>query len=270
MKHAHEISSSSGNAKTGSGKAATKGARTALSACFRVAWNSRTRLPALLRNLCRTRRETALQGQPPQQIEPARVIACKTCGQVQQLESLPCGHRVECARCGEVLLRQTPFSRERTAAFSLAALFLYVPANIYPVMVMQYLGRQTENTVWGGVRALWQDNMWGVAIIVFLASILVPLLKLLGLFFLVTYHGERWRNERRRIYKFIEKIGPWAMLDVFLLAIMVGVIRFGSFATVIPGPGIVAFTSVVVLTLLASASFEPRLIWKDGTFEHDA
>jgi len=197
------------------------------------------------------------------------MIACKTCGLVQRLEQLPHGHRAECARCGEVLLRDRPFSRLRTAAFSLAALFLYVPANIYPVMVMHYLGRETTNTVWGGIRALWRDHMWGVAIIVFLASMLVPLLKLLGLFYLVTVRHSPRHKFRLWLFKFIERIGPWAMLDVFLLAIMVAIIRFGKFATVIPGPGIIAFTAVVVLTLLASASFEPRLIWEEKEFECD-
>jgi paraquat-inducible protein A len=198
------------------------------------------------------------------------LISCKTCGLVQRLERWPQGYKIECARCGEIFWRGGSFSRARTAAFSLAALLLYVPANIYPVMAMEYLGRETENTVWGGVRALWRDNMWGVALIVFVASILVPLLKLFGLFFLVSIRSARWQKIRTRIYKFIAQIGPWAMLDVFLLAIMVAVIRFGRFATVIPGPGIVAFTAVVVLTLLASASFEPRLIWKGEHFECDA
>ena len=198
------------------------------------------------------------------------LIFCKTCGLIQQLDHLPRGHQAECVRCGELVLRDSPYARPLTAAFCLAALFLYVPANIYPVMMMHYLGRETENTVWAGVQALWRDGMWGVAIIVFMASILVPLLKLLGLFFLVSVRGPRWQKGRTHIFKWIEKIGPWAMLDVFLLAIMVAVIRFGKFATVIPGPGIVAFTSVVVLTLLASACFEPRLIWKGENFECDA
>jgi len=198
------------------------------------------------------------------------LVSCKTCGLVQQLEHLPPGYQAECARCGEVLMRNRSYSRALTAALSLAALFLYVPANIYPVMSMHYLGRETENTVWAGVQALWQDGMWGVAIIVFAASMLVPLLKLLGLFFLVAVRGSRWQKLRTRIYKIIEKIGPWAMLDVFMLAIMVAVIRFGRFATVVPGPGIVAFTAVVVLTLLASATFEPRLIWKGETIERHA
>ncbi len=199
-----------------------------------------------------------------------KLISCPTCGLVQRLEHLPSGYKVECARCGEVILNCHTYGRALTAACSLAALFLYVPANIYPVMSMHYLGRETENTVWGGVQALWHDGMWGVAIIVFMASLLIPLLKLLGLFFLVSVRRPRWSKLRTLIYKFIEKIGHWAMLDVFLLAIMVAVIRFGRFATVIPGPGIVAFTAVVVLTLLASASFEPRLIWKGEDIECDA
>lgn len=195
------------------------------------------------------------------------LISCKTCGLIQSLPPRPPGYKVECARCGDVIFRDRSYSSAKTAAFSLAALFLYLPANLYPIMAMHYLGRESENTVWGGVRALWQDGMWGVALIVFCASIVVPLLKLLGLCFLVTCHAPCARKFQVRLYKIIEKIGPWAMLDVFLLAIMVAVIRFGRFATVIPGPGIVAFTAVVVLTLLASGSFEPRLLWKEESIE---
>jgi paraquat-inducible protein A len=197
------------------------------------------------------------------------LISCKTCGQVQRFSAPPNGFRVECGRCGDVLMRKRSYPRASTAAFALAALFLYVPANIYPVMVMQYLGRETENTVWAGVRALYHDGLWGVATIVFCASILVPLLKLLGLIFLVSVRGSRWQKGRTRIHKLIKIIGPWAMLDVFLLAIMVALIRFGSFATVIPGPGIFAFTAVVVLTLIASANFDPHLIWENTLREHD-
>jgi paraquat-inducible protein A len=152
---------------------------------------------------------------------------------------------------------------------ALAALCLYVPANIYPIIVMEYMGRHTENTVWGGVRALYQDRMWYIAVIVFAASILVPVLKLAGLFFLVMNRGPRWRKTRTWVYKTICRIGPWAMLDVFLLSVLVALIRFGRFATVIPGPGIIAFASVVVLTMLASSSFDPRLIWKEDFFEPD-
>ncbi|HEY1718485.1 MAG TPA: paraquat-inducible protein A [Verrucomicrobiae bacterium] len=195
------------------------------------------------------------------------VVACETCGLVQQFENASPRHRVHCARCDSLLQRHRPNSRARTAALALAALCLYVPANIYPIMVMEYMGRHTENTVWGGVKALYKDHMWYVAAIVFAASILIPLLKLAGLFFLVVNRSWRWQKTRTWIYKAVCRIGPWAMLDVFLLSVLVALIRFGRFATVIPGPGIVAFASVVVLTILASSSFDPRVIWKEENFE---
>ena len=197
------------------------------------------------------------------------VIACKICGLVQRLENVPPRHLAECARCDGILQCYHPNSRARTAALSLAALCLYVPANIYPIMVMEYMGRHTQNTVLGSVRALYRDGMWAVAGLVFAASILVPLLKLFGLFFLVTNLGRRWQKARTLVHKAICIMGPWAMLDVFLLALMVALIRFGKFATVIPGPGIFVFASVVVLTILASSSYDPRLIWKEEIFEPD-
>jgi paraquat-inducible protein A len=123
----------------------------------------------------------------------------------------------------------------------------------------------SESTVWDGVVLLAQSRQWFVAIVVFLASIVIPLLKLAGLFFLtVTSRLEtrRWLRTRTRLYRFIDVIGPWAMLDVFLLAILVALVKLGQFATVLPGPGLIAFTCVVVLTILASASFDPHLIWR--------
>jgi paraquat-inducible protein A len=170
--------------------------------------------------------------------------------------------RADCPRCGCKLSQRKIDSLNRTAALSLAALVLYVPANIYPILRMDYYGAYSESTVWDGCIRLFQDRMWFVAIIVFLASIIVPLFKLLGLFLLViTAKSTRWQRERTRIHRFIDIIGPWAMLDVFLLAILVAIVKLEQLATVLPGPGLVAFTAVVVLTILASLSFDPRLIW---------
>jgi paraquat-inducible protein A len=195
------------------------------------------------------------------------LIGCKICGLVQRTPGAADHSVLHCSRCGARLGKSLQAARSRTAAFSLAALFLYVPANIYPIIIMEYLGREKQNTVWGGVRTLYEDSMWPLAVLVFCASILIPLLKLAGLTFLVLSRGSRWQGFRTALYKLIVRIGPWAMLDVFLLAVMVGIIRFGSFATVIPGPGILAFASVVVLTMLASASFDPRLIWTSQSIE---
>ena len=194
------------------------------------------------------------------------VVACETCGLVQRVEPLPKGAAAECFRCGTFLgVQRSRASLHVTAAMSLAALVLYVPANIYPILRMEFYGAHSDNTIWDGVVSLAQHGQWGVAAIVFMASLAVPLIKLAGLFFLVlstiARKGRRLRW-RTGLYKLIDTVGPWAMLDVFLLAILVALVKLGQLATVVPGPGLVAFTGVVVLTMLASAAFDPKLIWE--------
>lgn len=194
------------------------------------------------------------------------VVACETCGLVQRLGEPGPGQVAECARCSRRLADHRPNSLARTAAFSLAALCFYVPANIFPILRMELYGVHSESTVWGGCKALFQRGEVLVAVVVFLASLAIPCLKLLGLFFLVvtTSRGSRRRRPlRTRIYRAIDLVGPWAMLDVFLLAILVSLVKLGELATVIPGPGLFAFSAVVVLTILASSSFDPTLIWTD-------
>lgn len=191
-------------------------------------------------------------------------MLCRCCDLAVQIGELAPGTRAQCPRCGSRVSERKFNSLQRTAALSLAALVLYVPANIYPILRMEFYGAYSESTVWDGCVRLFQDGMWFIAVIVFLASILIPLFKLLGLFFLVsTAKSVRWQRERTRIYQFIDVIGPWAMLDVFLLAVLVAVVKLEQLATILPGPGIVAFASVVILTILASQSFDPRLIWDE-------
>jgi paraquat-inducible protein A len=129
-------------------------------------------------------------------------------------------------------------------------------------MSMDLMGRHSENTVWSGVVGLCQDGQYFIGAIVFIASILIPALKLLGLFFLALA-GSRWPRQAKWVYQTICKLGPWAMLDVFLLAIAVALIKFGRFGHVSAGPGMIWFALVVALTLLASSNFDPRLLWKD-------
>jgi paraquat-inducible protein A len=192
-------------------------------------------------------------------------ILCGTCELPLDTNGLEAGTKAVCPRCQSKVSERKINSLQRTLALSLAALLLYVPANIYPILRMEFYGAYSESTVWDGCVRLFEDGMWFVAVIVFLASILIPLLKLLGLFFLVlTARSGRWRRERTRIYQWIDVIGPWAMLDVFLLAVLVAVVKLEQLATILPGPGIVAFAAVVILTILASQSFDPRLIWEDA------
>jgi paraquat-inducible protein A len=186
---------------------------------------------------------------------------------VQRVQALAAGTVAKCSRCRSILVRPGVNSVSRTAALSLAALLLYIPSNIYPILRMDLYGAHTENTVWGGSKALFDKGEILVGAIVFLASIVSPFLKLLGLFYLVV--TTRFRSPRRRpartwIYRALDVIGPWAMLDVFLLAVLVALVKLGSLATVLPGPGLLAFTAVVVLTILATISFDPMLIWDES------
>src|SRR5258706_7248614 len=183
------------------------------------------------------------------------IVCCPTCGLVQQVEPPRPHQAVECPRCGSTLAEYKAGSVIPTAALSLAALILYVPANIYPILSMERYGVYSESTVWGDVTGLMKAGYWFLAAVVFLASIAAPLLKLAGLFFLVatTQQGTpRWRRERTRIYRFIEGIGPWARIDVFLLAVLVALGRLCQLASILPVRALLAFTCVRALNLLAS------------------
>jgi paraquat-inducible protein A len=205
-----------------------------------------------------------------------RPLACPACGLVQRVPALEPGSHAQCVRCGEIITeRRKAGSLGRTAALSLAGLILYVPANAYPILSMNLHGARSDNTIWEGSKALFESGQWFAAVVVFAASIVIPLLKLVGLFFLVATarRGPMFgrllgRRNQARIHRFIELIGPWAMLDVFLMAILVALVKLEQLATILPGPGLAAFTGVVVLTLLASASFDPKLVWA-GTEEFD-
>lgn len=193
------------------------------------------------------------------------LVACTACGLVQRAVAPAAGSVVICSRCESVLLRRKPDSLARTACFSLAALLLYAPANLFPVLRMEFHGIRTENTVWDGCVTLFLEGQWFIAGVVFAASIVIPFLKLASLLFLVTttkYNLGVGKRMRTRLHSAIEFVGPWAMLDVFLLAILVSLVKLGRIATVLPGPGVLAFASVVILTILASASFDSRLIWE--------
>ena len=194
------------------------------------------------------------------------IVSCETCGLVQKVEGLLPGTAAECIRCASFITAPSSTLRlEVVAALSLAALVLYVPANIFPIMKMYMYGVYSESTVWDGVVLLIDGDEWGVAIIVFLASMVIPLIKLAGLFSLVVTARMGWGRRlrsRTSLYKFIDVVGPWAMLDVFLLAVLVALVKLNTLAKVLPGPGLAAFTAMVVLTMLASAAFDPKQIWE--------
>ena len=152
------------------------------------------------------------------------------------------GEVARCVRCHSVLTRHAPHTLHRTAALSLAALALYFPANAFPILILKLHGHTSVNTVWTGVTRLWADNDYFISIIVFLASMLIPFLKLIGLFALVVstrFHWSGLRLARTWMFKLIEGIGRWAMLDVFVLAVLVSLVKLQGLATILPGARVV-------------------------------
>jgi paraquat-inducible protein A len=191
----------------------------------------------------------------------ARVaVGCETCGLVSWLAD----EHANCLRCGFRLHIRKPNSIARTWALGLAAAILYVPANAYPVLTVIQLGAGEPSTILGGVRELLSGGQWPLAALVFLASIMVPVLKLFGLTVLLitTQTGRRFRlRDRTRLYRIVDVIGRWSMIDIFMISLLVALVRFGSVVTINPGFGAIAFAGVVILTMFAARTFDPRLIW---------
>jgi paraquat-inducible protein A len=188
------------------------------------------------------------------------LIGCPTCGLVLRSQSQ--GHAGYCPRCDQALHRRKPNGIARCWALLIAAAILYVPANALPVLHTHTLFEDQNNTILSGVVELWNNGAWDLAVIVFTASIAVPLVKLACLtVLLLGGNAPRWRRERTRIYRMVEFIGRWSMLDVFVVALLLSLVQFGKIAEVHAGGGIVAFCAVVVLTMLASMSYDPRGIW---------
>ncbi len=165
-----------------------------------------------------------------------------------------------------------PNSILRTWALLLTAAILYIPANVLPIMTVSSLGQGDPSTIMSGVIQLVQHGMFPIAAVVFVASILVPTFKLVGialLLFSVQRHQPLSARQRIIMYRFIEFIGRWSMLDIFVIAILVAVVNFGRLASIEANLGAVAFASVVILTMLAAVTFDPRLIWDNTESDDD-
>ena len=153
-------------------------------------------------------------------------------------------------------------------AYLISAAILYLPANLLPVMITRSLLGTQQDTILSGVIYFWVSGAYGLAALIFVASFLVPLFKLSALFLLAwtAQRGSDWRqHERAGLYRMLEVIGRWSMLDVFVVVLLVGMVRFGVLASVEPEPGLLAFGAVVVATMLASSAFDPRLIWPQAS-----
>jgi paraquat-inducible protein A len=196
-------------------------------------------------------------------------IGCETCG----LVSVPQLNDPRCPRCERVLHVRKPDSIARTAALVIAAAILYVPANYYPVLTVVQFGAGQPSTILGGVEELVSARQYPLAALVFFASILVPMLKLVGLstMLIATQTGRAgWLRDRTRLYHIVRFIGRWSMIDIFMESLLGALVVFGSVITIEPGVGAVAFCAVVILTMFAAETFDPRLMWDAAAREPTA
>jgi paraquat-inducible protein A len=201
---------------------------------------------------------------PPREPSPAndRPILCHTCGLLNAPDWETTDGR--CRRCRDDLHPRKPNSIQRTWALVIAAMICYLPANMMPIMISGYGGWRRSDTIMEGVIYMLLYDSWVLAVIIFVASVLVPLTKILILLYLLisVRLRSRWRpRDRTRLYRITEIIGKWSMVDIYVVAIMAALVNLGNFGFVRAGLGAIFFGAVVVLTMIAAMSFDPRLIW---------
>ena len=194
------------------------------------------------------------------------LLSCETCGLLSRpAEPAEPGY---CPRCGAGLEWRRPRSIQYTWALVIAAAICYIPANVLPVLTTNALGSSEPDTIMGGVFLLYDTGSWPLALVVLVASVMVPLGKLIALSYLlitVQRGSVGSSRDRTRLYRMVDFIGRWSMLDVFVDTFTVALVQLQPLMSVEPGAGVLFFAAVVVLTMLAAESFDPRLIWDAGS-----
>ena len=194
----------------------------------------------------------------------ASLLSCHSCNLLARI-SKPHGHaHALCPRCGDSLHQRKPNSLGRTWALIIAAVIFYIPANVLPITKVTSLGHVQSDTILSGVIYFMLTGSWPIALVIFIASVFVPLAKLFLLSFLLISVQRKWKwrpKDRTQLYRITEVIGRWSMVDIFVVTIMVALVKLGSVATIEAGPAAVHFGAVVVITMFAAMSFDPRLIW---------
>lgn len=192
------------------------------------------------------------------------MASCHRCHLLCHLPKSGKGVQLTCPRCGADIHQRLPGSVQRTWALVIAALILYIPANVLPISITSATGSAHGDTIISGVIYFFQSGSWPIGLVIFIASILVPVFKILILIFLLVsvQRKMQWRPlDRTRLYRMIEAVGRWSMVDIFVITIMAALIKLKGLANFEAGPAAVYFAAVVVITIFAAMSFDPRLIW---------
>ena len=207
-----------------------------------------------------------MNGYPSGTAAALGLACCHTCGKVSDAGL---GH---CPRCGAGIHLRFPNSLQTTVALLITAVILFLPANLLPIMHTEQFGRVTANTILGGVIRLWEHGSYPIALVIFIASILIPIAKIITLAWLCWTVRQAYAGgpeERALLYRVTEFIGRWSMIDVFVVAVLVALIQLGGLLTIRAGPAALAFAGVVITTMLAALTFDSRLIWDAITSDED-
>lgn len=189
---------------------------------------------------------------------------CHDCHLLVRLPRLEPDARAQCPRCRAQLHQRKPNSIKRTWALVIAAFILYIPANLLPITITTSLGNEQADTIISGVIYFLKSGSFEIALVIFVASVFVPLMKLLILssLLLSVHFRSRWRpKERTKLYRLTEAVGRWSMVDIYVVTILVALVKLGALVNIDAGPAAVYFAAVVVITMFAAESFDPRLIW---------
>jgi len=196
------------------------------------------------------------------------LVACPSCGTITRLSVEKLREPPKCQLCFARLHSRKPMSIQRSWAWLTAGILAYLPANIYPIMYTTVFGDSEPNTIIGGFFVLWEMKSYPVALVVFLASVVVPVLKFIAVSYLLISIQRRYqhsRYDRTRLFRLTEFIGRWSMIDVFVVAILAALVQIGSVAQIEPGLGATAFGATVIFTMLSALALDPRLLWDPAT-----
>jgi paraquat-inducible protein A len=191
------------------------------------------------------------------------MIACHECDLLNRIQAVPEGGKAMCVRCGSLLYSRKKNSLDRTLSLVIAGLILFFITNMFPLLEMKSKGLILETTLFQGVKSLYNQDMRGLSILVLMTCIVVPFIQLSGLFYvLLPLRYNRLPPLTPLVFRFIRKLQPWSMMEVFMLGILVSIVKLAKMGTIIPGFSLYAFAGLIIVLAWAAASLDPHIIWE--------
>lgn len=215
-------------------------------------------------------KKAAMGAASPITAQAANLLRCHDCGKLVYHQQVAVDEITRCPRCMAVLHMRKPASVSRTWALVLSSAIFFLPANILPIMRVDFLGKPDRSTILDGIIYFFKSGEYSIGLVIFTASVLVPLFKIVGIILIllsIHFHWRGWLKHKAIMFRFIEFVGRWSFLDIFVIALLGAMVRFGSLSSIEAEPAAPFFTAVVLCTMFAALAFDPRVLW-DTCSEH--